>query len=477
MVARAGGSVDPPGATNGGEQTAGVGQQSLAHRASPCFASRGTIGYNGRQVARRRPVWPEEEPGHRSRVRDAGTGRGWSQLAAHGEHSAVSLELNKIAEQTAEMGRVLANRAQHRRQTLPAARELLRLFATDQATLRQVAESETGRLLRCAMPGDEKLDSAYQAPAMPDRVCIVAADGSQIYPDRHGLAFFYAINIGTIVYHHGSGRAPVATSQPTLHYSEDEVYPEGRLVSADMVGAERTLAEAEALVALAVGQVAGPQPVVALTDGPLLIWLQRAAIPEAQQARILEGYLACLDAFRRHGIAVAGHVSRPHSAEVTGLLYLAHLDPDARSSVTSMATTPFRGLTDRALFGFLQPGERSALFVRGTAANLDFARRGHSVFFFYLNTGSDMARVEVPEWIAREGSLLDLMHATLWDQCQFNEGYPYVLTRADEQAVIHSQEREALQDMIQRSMAQAGLPMPELSRKAQQKQVARWRRR
>ena len=147
------------------------------------------------------------------------------------------------------------------------------------------------------------------------------------------------------------------------------------------------------------------------------------------------------------------------------------------TSVKSLSDTGFRGLTDRALFGYLEPGERSALFVRGTASNREFQARGHAVFFFYLNTGTDLARVEVPEWVARQPAKLDLVHAAVYNQCIFNNGYPYVLTRADELAVILGDEREALENLIVQAMIRHGLPWPELSRKAQQKQVARWRRR
>jgi hypothetical protein len=199
----------------------------------------------------------------------------------------------------------------------------------------------------------------------------------------------------------------------------------------------------------------------------------------------LESYLASLDRLRADGVAVAGFVSRPHSAEVVTLLYLAQLEPPQRQHVSSLGETDFRGLTDRELFGDLGPGERSALFQRGTATNEDFRHRGHAVCFFYLNTapgGSDestrtsFARVEIPEWVAQEPEQLDLVQAAVYDQCRLSNGYPYVLTRADEQAVIHGEEREVLEAMIVRAMTRHGLPLPELSRKAQQKQVARWRR-
>jgi hypothetical protein len=83
--------------------------------------------------------------------------------------------------------------------------------------------------------------------------------------------------------------------------------------------------------------------------------------------------------------------------------------------------------------------------------------------------------VEVPQWGAQRESL-ELVHAAVYEQCRLNNGYPYVLTRADEQAVIMGQEREALETMIAQALARRGLPPLEPSRKAAQKQVARWRR-
>jgi hypothetical protein len=389
----------------------------------------------------------------------------------------MSLEMNKVASQIEDMGRVLAERAGRQQKALPAARELLRLYAHQQVELGRVAESEPGQRLRCASPGEEALDAAFPAPSLPECVTLVAADGSQIYPDRHGLASYYLINVGSVVFRHGSGQAPDVDTAPRLYYAEDNVYPDGNLVTSDLVSAERDLAEMRALSDLALAEPRHGPPRFALADGPLLIWLQRAAIPEAQQARILCEYLACLDRLRAGGTPVAGFVSRPHSAEVVALLYLAHLPEEERPAINSLAETGYRGLTDRALFGFLEAGERSALFVRGTATNREFRAKGQAIFFFYLNTGADLARVEVPEWVARQPETLDLVHVVAFDQCRFGDGYPYILTRADELAVILGDEREALEGYIARAMARHGLPMPEPSRKAQQKRVARWRRR
>jgi hypothetical protein len=387
----------------------------------------------------------------------------------------MALELSKIVDQIDGMGRELAGRAERQRKALPAARALLNQFAERHDELRMVAQSEAGQRWRCASPGNERLDQGFAAPEMPERVTLVAADGSQIYPDRHGLAFYYVINVGSVVFRHGSGQAPTVGTSPRLCYREDQLYPGGNPVTSDLVSAERDLAEIRTLAELALTEPAGV-PAFALADGSLLIWLQRAAIPEGQQAKLLAEYLRYLDRLRAKGIPVLGFVSRPQSAEVLALLYLAHLEPGDPPPDGGLAETSYRGLTDRALFGVLQPGERSALFARGTAANQEFRAQGHAIYFFYLNTGSDLARVEVPEWVVRHPDQLALAHAVVYEQCRFNSGYPYVLTRADEQAVILGEEREALERMLMQTLTRHGLAWPELSRKAQQKQVARWRR-
>jgi len=389
----------------------------------------------------------------------------------------MALEFGKVVAQVEEMGQVLAARAGRQRRALPAARALLHQFAGSQAELREVAESEPGKRCRCASPDDELLDAAFPTPSLAECITLVAVDGSQIYPDRHGLAFYYVINVGGIIFRCGSGQAPAVRTQPQLYYSEEQLYPNGYPISSDLVSAERDLAEMRMLAEMTLSEPSGGPPRVALADGSLLRWLRRAAIPEPHQVRILAAHLECLDQLRAGGAAVAGFVSRPQSAEVVALLYLAQLEPDVRESVNGLAETEYRGPTDRALFGFLKPGERSALFTRGTGENQDFRARGHAIHSFYLNTGADLARVELPEWVVRSPDRLDWVHAAVYEQCRFNNGYPYVLTRADETAVILGEEREALEQMIVGAMIRQGLLPPEPSRKAQQKQVARSRKR
>ena len=56
--------------------------------------------------------------------------------------------------------------------------------------------------------------------------------------------------------------------------------------------------------------------------------------------------------------------------------------------------------------------------------------------FYYLNGGAEIARVEVPDWLAEDSELLALSHAMLVKQCQLGLGYPVATSEAHEQAVI-----------------------------------------
>ena len=132
-------------------------------------------------------------------------------------------------------------------------------------------------------------------------------------------------------------------------------------------------------------------------------------------------------------------------------------------------------ITDQMLWGDLKPGERSALFVK---------QGRFPVYFFYLNTAppdslqmaeveAEPTRIELPEWVAMNNGKLNLVHALVYDQCRMNNGYPYVLTRADELAVILNEEREALETMILQAVSRHEMPMPRFSHKAAQKRIAR----
>jgi hypothetical protein len=80
----------------------------------------------------------------------------------------------------------------------------------------------------------------------------------------------------------------------------------------------------------------------------------------------------------------------------------------------------------------------------------------HTIRFFYLKVGREVARVEFPAWVADEA--LILLHAVVYDQCVRGMGYPVAVQRAHEQAVIHEGDRRQLESLIERLFTRAGIP-------------------
>src|SRR5690554_4565185 len=79
------------------------------------------------------------------------------------------------------------------------------LDSLEQLVLR-AAEANPG--LRCAAPFTECLDETFPAPQIEEVYTLLAADGSQINPDRHAQVEFGAINVGAIRMRPGSGQPP-----------------------------------------------------------------------------------------------------------------------------------------------------------------------------------------------------------------------------------------------------------------------------
>jgi hypothetical protein len=239
------------------------------------------------------------------------------------------------------MGEELAARERQFAHQVELARRWLAQYADQGERLRHPARS-----IRAAIPTGEPLDAVHPLPAIPERFTVIAADGSQIQPDRHGAALYHLINVGSLVYRHGSGEAPEAHSEPTLGYTEAQMYENGHLVSGNVLDVRRDLAEITRLADLCA--VEPPGPTIALVDGTLILWMLEG-LPAGEQCAKVTDYLDHLDLIRQAGAVVAAFVSRPRRTEVTRLLYLASLDGDVNRA--NQGHNPLEHLPDRAVFG------------------------------------------------------------------------------------------------------------------------------
>jgi hypothetical protein len=323
--------------------------------------------------------------------------------------------------------------------------------------------------LRCAVPVAEGLNSHFTLPSVPDQLTLIAADGSQIFADRHAEVDYCLVNTGLIWMRYASPEAPQTRIQSRLIYADQL---EG--MSDDRLSLQRDLAERSSLLELA-KQV--PAPVITLTDGPLELWT--TTLEEGRVAGefklSLEQYLAVLHQLRELKATTAGYVDKPGADLVIRLLEVAQATSEDLAQMKKFR--PLKGVTDRELFReVLAAGERSAIFAIQSRSSSQY--QGEiSLYFFYLNVGKPnkpyLTRVEIPRWVAEDATMLDNLHAVLVSQCRMigTRAYPYLLHRAHETALVSLEDKEQVTQMIVNELRKRGLTVDGESAKQYNKDV------
>jgi hypothetical protein len=335
----------------------------------------------------------------------------------------------------------------------------------------------------------ERLDIAYDPPPCPNAYELIATDGSQLDVDRHGVLPYGLINIGRVFLRYGATPAAKLVSIPTLCSSNDGDTQTGvmqqTVLDEAYLSARRDIAEIEALIPLADEFLSGSMPTIAILDGTLIRW-QLASTDSMSQQRLLQSSLAALDALHERNIPVVSYISRPRTIEVVGLIRLmhcphVHTDTCPNETCTScnhMATgrispcNALHRLTDAdVLVDTLRVGQRGPLFCSLSRINVEHYGP-HLVHFFYLHVGHEIARVEMPAWVAKNSATIDLIHALIYDQATRGQGYPVGLARAHEQAVIRPADRRALLRLIERSLLRSELPVSSSQKAVSKRHIA-----
>jgi hypothetical protein len=397
----------------------------------------------------------------------------------------MTLEFEKLTSSVEDMVQQTSQRWSQQQDQLREARKRLRAHATswkeiDEALDRAINKSDE-KYYRSARPlhKNHRLDVGIPPAELLPQATIVACDGSQIVPDRHAPFLYYLINVGTITYYHGSGEPPDVLTSPILQYprgadiDEDDAFT----LNSALVNLWRDRHEIETL-AEAVRQARdflGPQ--LAIMDQRLLYW-PAGGLPGRESHKVVEAWQDSMTDMRHAGALLAGYIDRPGKRSVLTMLHSLDINRPG-FKVSELYNSPlFNRLTDIDLYElFLQPGDRSAVFAEISQHNSAFRRRDpeNEVCFFYLRTGEgkgQLARVDIPMWVARDETTVSAVHALIYDQCQILGNYPYVITRADEIAVVGKRDQEELENRIALRLAEQGIDTT-MTSKQQSKDYAR----
>ena len=384
----------------------------------------------------------------------------------------MSLDLTKVVLQVGGMVARLKAGVEERQKRLQHALDVLRNQASNLDYLtKKIAASKTTWLVAGLVDG---LDQHYKALPIPTKFTILATDGSHIDVDRHKSTRCYLINIGTVILHYGASPSATLDSFPHL-YSGDEdlvISPTGvrgreQPIEGTLLGIKRSVDECHQLAELA-AELPQDKLTLALLDGSLILWGLEAYPEFVTEALLDKGFLGYLDDMRRLNngkkLALASYISFPRGTDVVNALRVALCPHDPADCDRYCPSNKARecdtvaGVRDRELFSnLLGQGERSAIF-----ASQSFIVQKHygvhQVYFFYIKVDDEIARVELPQWVAMDENLLNLVHTLVLDQCQRGQGYPVALSEAHEKAVVTGVDREEFWQLVESFLVDEHLP-------------------
>ncbi|PPS40623.1 DNA double-strand break repair nuclease NurA [Chroococcidiopsis sp. TS-821] len=388
------------------------------------------------------------------------------------------LDLTKLAKAMQGISQHLTLEAAANRQRVELAEELFADACARQAELVQQQQKWRDRILFSIATPVEPLDAALDIPIPPAVHTVIATDGSQIAPNQHEIAYCYLLNIGRVILYYGQNRQPLLDSLPEVFYRPEDLYISRQwgIRTEEWMGYCRTASEATILAELALveargegggvrngKEVSSSVPCLAMVDGSLIYWFLEQLPLEARD-RILPPILDAWDQLKKAGIPIMGYLSASRSGEAINFLRLQacpHENPDCVTYCPNLVVEKapcqmLDPLRDIALWTFtLKPGQRSTLW-RSSHRILDLYGC-HTVYFCYVHVGTEIARVEIPAWVAEDSALLDRSLSLMLAQVQKGYGYPVALAEAHNQAVVRGGDRARFFALLEQQMIKAGL--------------------
>lgn len=375
------------------------------------------------------------------------------------------LDLTKLAKAMQGISQHLTTEAAASRQRLELAQELFAGACTQQDELIERQQQWRDRILFTTAIPVEPLDTAIDLPVPPAVHTVIATDGSQIAPNQHEIAYCYLLNIGRVVLHYGQNRQPLLDSLPEVFYRPEDLYVSRQwgIRTEEWMGHCRTASEATVLAEVAIAGARDEVPRLAMVDGSLIYWFLEQLPLEARD-RILPPILEAWDQLKHAGIPIMGYLSASRSGEAINFLRLQacpHENPDCVTYCPNLILDKapcqvLDPLRDVALWTIsLKPGQRSA-FWRSSHRILDLYGC-HTVYFCYVHVGTEIARIELPAWVAEDITLRDQALGLMLAQVQKGYGYPVALAEAHNQAVVRGGDRARFFALLEQQMIKAGL--------------------
>jgi hypothetical protein len=310
----------------------------------------------------------------------------------------------------------------------------------------------------------DPLDLVVQIDPYEKPYTIFGVDGSQIYPDRHLGYHCFLINIGGIIIRYGTQNI-----LPTVEFISDPfIFPlfdwNGSSLSNDFVNAKRHELELDSGFFIGKKLIQESFPCAVFFDGSLIFWHLESQ--KGLKDQFLSKYLNCLCQCKEEEIPFIGYISAPKSKELVNLirLFLSHFDPEKVDTYAHINI-----INDAHVVSFFVPPFHRTTIFENKSSIASYYPKAVAPYFFYINTEYEVARVELPAWIAQNEKSVNLIAALILDQVNKGMGYPLVIAESHQQAVVKRDDREFFYALLERTASFYGKNVGTASLKLQKK--------
>lgn len=351
------------------------------------------------------------------------------------------------------------------------------VFIATQTTLRPLI---AGRQWHFPVPlWFESPDAAHPVSLNTEPYGIIGVDGSQIYPDRfYSNLDFFVINTGgiAITYQHPASTASFF-SQPYVYTLRDALKRYGHEVaeSKDLIDLIREEYEfKDGLQAAEEFLHANTNlPFLCLFDGSFIFWHLESKQTEVRDL-FLSTYMRYLRRFQELRIPIASYISAPRNRELCNALRFVLCERFASTQHFCLidqvcSCKVLQDIIDVDLITqFIKPGQRTGIFMSKSSIADHYFDELKPCFFF-LNVGEEIARIELPWWMAKDPKQVTFVASIALDQAHKGIGYPVVLAEAHEQAVIKHQDKNFFYELLSTLHNNVGSNSPMLAAKNMRK--------
>jgi hypothetical protein len=303
---------------------------------------------------------------------------------------------------------------------------------------------------------DGNLTNTFEiaSPPCKQKYSLLAVDGSQIYPERHlSGAGCFLINTGGIFLRYGENSHAEIFSEPQIFLSSD-FFQKDIPFSRELVDFKREECELGAIVKRA-EQLDDKKNFFVFIDGSIIFWQLESKPPNVKKF-FLNSYINFLEKLYQMRIPVAGYISMPKSRELVNLIKLGLCRFSVADCIachrehTDFPCKKIDYLLDSHVIRFFSKRyKRTTVFYSRSKIVHSYPEQLRPAFV-YCDVGSEIVRLELPTWVARDKDLLDKFCSIAVDQCEKGGGYPVCLAEAHEQAVVKGNDREFFYHLLRK---------------------------